>query len=53
MNQRQAQRLKRLSDYLQQSQRLFMFELLVPRRPNNLRRLIMIKMPMTLNCVRA
>lgn len=30
MNQLQAQRLKRLSDYLQQKQRLFMFELLVP-----------------------
>jgi myo-inositol catabolism protein IolC len=29
-NQRQAKRLKRLSDYLQQKQRLFMFELLVP-----------------------
>jgi myo-inositol catabolism protein IolC len=30
LNQRQADRLKRLSDYLHQSQRLFMFELLVP-----------------------
>jgi myo-inositol catabolism protein IolC len=30
LNQRQASRLKRLSDYLHQSQRLFMFELLVP-----------------------
>ncbi len=33
MNRRQAQRLKRLSDYLQQSRRLFMFELLVPAEP--------------------
>jgi myo-inositol catabolism protein IolC len=30
LNKRQALRLKRLSDYLQQSKRLFMFELLVP-----------------------
>jgi 5-dehydro-2-deoxygluconokinase len=30
LNQRQASRLKRLSDYLHQTQRLFMFELLVP-----------------------
>ena len=30
LNQLQASRLKRLSDYLHQSQRLFMFELLVP-----------------------
>jgi myo-inositol catabolism protein IolC len=30
INQRQAERLQRLSDYLQQTQRLFMFELLVP-----------------------
>lgn len=30
LNQRQVSRLKRLSDYLHQAQRLFMFELLVP-----------------------
>ncbi|GHO59033.1 2-deoxy-5-keto-D-gluconate 6-phosphate aldolase domain-containing protein [Ktedonobacter robiniae] len=30
LNQRQTQRLKRLSDYLHQSQHLFLFELLVP-----------------------
>lgn len=30
MNQRQTQRLKRLSDYLHRTQRLFLFELLVP-----------------------
>jgi len=30
MNQRQTQRLKRLSDYLHQSHQLFLFELLVP-----------------------
>ena len=30
LNRRQTQRLKRLSDYLHQSQRLFLFELLVP-----------------------
>jgi myo-inositol catabolism protein IolC len=30
LNQRQASRLKRLSDYLHRAQRLFMFELLVP-----------------------
>ena len=30
LNQRQARRLKRLSDYLHQTQTLFMFELLVP-----------------------
>ena len=30
LNQRQASRLRRLSDYLHQTQRLFMFELLVP-----------------------
>ncbi|GHO88438.1 hypothetical protein KSZ_64440 [Dictyobacter formicarum] len=36
MNHRQAQRLKRLSDYLQQTQRLFMFELLVPAEEQQL-----------------
>ena len=33
LNQRQASRLKRLSDYLQRTQRLFMFELQVPASP--------------------
>jgi myo-inositol catabolism protein IolC len=33
LNQRQAARLKRLSDYLHRTQRLFMFELLVPAEP--------------------
>jgi myo-inositol catabolism protein IolC len=33
LNQRQAGRLKRLSDYLHQTQKLFMFELLVPPEP--------------------
>jgi myo-inositol catabolism protein IolC len=33
LNQRQASRLKRLSDYLHQVQTLFMFELLVPPEP--------------------
>ena len=32
LNQRQAARLKQLSDYLHASGRLFMFELLVPAR---------------------
>jgi len=36
MNQRQAQRLKRLSDYLHHSQRLFLFELLVPAESQQL-----------------
>jgi myo-inositol catabolism protein IolC len=36
LNQRQASRLKRLSDYLRQTQRLFMFELLVPAEPRQL-----------------
>lgn len=36
LNQRQASRLKRLSDYLRQTQRLFMFELLVPAEPMQL-----------------
>jgi myo-inositol catabolism protein IolC len=36
MNKRQRQRLKRLSDYLGQSQRHFMFELLVPAEPSQL-----------------
>lgn len=36
MNKRQRQRLKRLSDYLSQAQRLFMFELLVPAEPDQL-----------------
>jgi 5-dehydro-2-deoxygluconokinase len=39
MNRRQAQRLKRLSDYLQSERRsLFMFELLVPATPAQLAR---------------
>ncbi len=33
LNQRQAGRLRRLSDYLHRAQRLFMFELLVPASP--------------------
>jgi len=36
LNQRQAARLKRLSDYLHQAQTLFMFELLVPASPMQL-----------------
>jgi myo-inositol catabolism protein IolC len=36
LNQRQTQRLKRLSDYLHQVQRLFLFELLVPATPQQL-----------------
>jgi myo-inositol catabolism protein IolC len=36
LNKRQAQRLKRLSDYLSQAQRLFMFEMLVPAEPEQL-----------------
>jgi len=36
LNQRQAGRLKRLSDYLLQAQTLFMFELLVPASPRQL-----------------
>lgn len=36
INRAQAERLKRLSDYLQQSGRLFMFELLVPAEPAQL-----------------
>ncbi len=36
LNQRQASRLKRLSDYLRRTQRLFMFELLVPAEPMQL-----------------
>jgi 5-dehydro-2-deoxygluconokinase len=39
LNQRQAGRLKRLSDYLHGSNRLFMFELLVPAEPTQLSRL--------------
>jgi len=38
LNQRQAARLKRLSDYLHGSKRLFMFELLVPAEPAQLER---------------
>ena len=38
LNQRQAARLKRLSDYLHGSDRLFMFELLVPAEPGQLKR---------------
>jgi 5-dehydro-2-deoxygluconokinase len=39
LNERQAARLKRLSDYLHRSNRLFMFELLVPPEPAQLARL--------------
>jgi 5-dehydro-2-deoxygluconokinase len=39
MNRRQAARLKQLSDYLHSSGRLYMFELLVPPSPAQLRRL--------------
>jgi 5-dehydro-2-deoxygluconokinase len=39
MNQRQAGRLKQLSDYLHANGRLFMFELLVPAEPAQLQRL--------------
>lgn len=38
-NQRQAARLKRLSDYLHKSNRKYMFELLVPAEPAQLERL--------------
>jgi len=38
LNQRQAARLKRLSDFLHSSGRLFMFELLVPAEPAQLER---------------
>jgi len=38
MNRRQADRLRRLSDYLARTQRLFMFELLVPPTPAQLER---------------
>jgi 5-dehydro-2-deoxygluconokinase len=39
LNQRQTARLKRLSDYLQGTKHLFMFELLVPAEPAQLERL--------------
>ena len=39
MNARQAERLRRLSDYLATTRRLFMFELLVPPEPAQLERL--------------
>jgi myo-inositol catabolism protein IolC len=39
LNQRQAARLRRLSDYLHGSGRLYMFELLVPPAPDQLQRL--------------
>jgi myo-inositol catabolism protein IolC len=39
LNRRQAARLKRLSDYLRSTNRLFMFELLVPAEPAQLARL--------------
>ena len=39
LNARQAERLKRLSDYLHETRRLFMFELLVPAEPAQLQRL--------------
>jgi 5-dehydro-2-deoxygluconokinase len=39
LNQRQAVRLRRLSDYLHGCGRQFMFELLVPPEPDQLRRL--------------
>jgi myo-inositol catabolism protein IolC len=40
MNHRQAGRLKRLSDYLHDSDRPFMFELVVPAEPGQLERLL-------------
>jgi myo-inositol catabolism protein IolC len=40
MNHRQAGRLKRLSDYLHESDRPFMFELVVPAEPGQLERLL-------------
>jgi 5-dehydro-2-deoxygluconokinase len=39
LNQRQAARLRQLSDYLHASERLYMFELLVPPAPAQLQRL--------------
>ena len=39
MNARQAERLRRLSDYLTKTRRLFMFELLVPAEPAQLEHL--------------
>src|SRR5262245_2179856 len=39
MNRRQAARLKQLSDYLHKNNRLYMFELLVPSEPEQLKRL--------------
>jgi myo-inositol catabolism protein IolC len=39
LNRRQTARLKRLSDYLHDSERLFMFELLVPAEPAQLNQL--------------
>jgi 5-dehydro-2-deoxygluconokinase len=39
MNRRQAARLRQLSDYLHASRRLYMFELLVPPNPDQLKRL--------------
>ena len=39
MNARQVERLRRLSDYLARTKRLFMFELLVPAEPAQLERL--------------
>jgi myo-inositol catabolism protein IolC len=39
MNARQAERLRRLSDYLTRTRRLFMFELLVPPEPAQLERM--------------
>jgi 5-dehydro-2-deoxygluconokinase len=39
MNARQAERLRRLSDYLARTRRLFMFELLVPPEPFQVERL--------------
>ena len=39
MNARQLQRLRRLSDYLARTRRMFMFELLVPPEPAQLERL--------------
>jgi myo-inositol catabolism protein IolC len=37
LNRRQSERLKRLSDYLHHAQRLFLFELLVPAEPQQLK----------------
>ena len=52
MNQRQAARLKQLSDYLHAKGRLFMFELLVPAEQAQLARLGGDKKATTTSCAR-